>query len=65
MKYRKWSAEEVVFIKEHSGRLSDTEIAEMLGAIKNEHITRDMIRRQRRNIGKVKKRGRKNPNPVV
>ena len=65
MKYRKWTLEETRFVREHSDRMSDQEIANALSLVKNEEITRDMVRRQRRNMGTAKKRGRKSPNPIV
>ena len=61
MKYKKWSNAELLFIRENVA-LSDKHIASELSRITGQSITDSMVRRQRRDMGAVKKRGRKRKN---
>jgi len=56
--YKKWTAEEVEFIKNNYNIISDTELAVKLTEMLNQQITTSMIRRQRRKLEIVKPRGR-------
>ena len=58
MKYKKWSQAELLFIRENLS-MSDKDIGAELSRITQQIITDSMIRRQRRVMGAVKKRGRK------
>ena len=58
MKYKKWSQAELLFIRENLS-MSDKDIGPELSRITQQIITDSMIRRQRRVMGKIKKRGRK------
>ena len=56
--YKKWTAEEVDFIKNNYNIISDTELAVKLTEMLNQQITTSMIRRQRRKLEIIKPRGR-------
>lgn len=63
MSYRKWTPEDLEFIKNNAGNICDDEIAAKLSAITNSNITTPMIRRQRRKLNIQKSRGR--PKKIV
>lgn len=56
--YKKWSEAEIGFIRANIDLLSDDELANKLSSMTGENITYGMVRRQRRKLGIVKKRGR-------
>lgn len=56
--YKKWTVEEVDFIKNNYNIVSDIELASKLSQMANQPITTSMIRRQRRKLEIVKPRGR-------
>jgi hypothetical protein len=56
--YKKWTIEEIDFIKNNHTIVSDTEMANKLSQILGQPITTSMIRRQRRKLDIVKSRGR-------
>jgi hypothetical protein len=56
--YKKWTIEEVDFIKNNYTIISDTELANKLSQMLGQPITTSMIRRQRRKLDIVKSRGR-------
>ena len=58
MKYRKWSQNELSYIKHHYKDISDKKLAEKLTEITGENITGSMVRRQRRNFEMEKAQGR-------
>lgn len=63
--YKKWSDAELSFIRENINSLSDMELAVKLSGMTGENISTGMIRRQRRKLGVIKKRGRPCKNKVV
>jgi hypothetical protein len=56
--YKKWTDAELGFIKDNINVLNDHELANKLSTMTGENITYGMIRRQRRKLGIIKKRGR-------
>ena len=58
MKYKKWSDTELSYIKHHSADIPDKYIAQKMTEMGGTTITADMIRRQRRNLKIVKRKGR-------
>ena len=63
--YKKWTDSEIQFLNENIAIYSDEELAAKLSQITGQNITYGMIRRQRRKIGVVKKRGRRPKNKSV
>lgn len=57
-KYKRWTTEELDYIRENYQKHKDKELAKMLSEKFGSEVTIDMLRRQRRNIGTKKKRGR-------
>lgn len=57
--YKKWTEAEIQFIRDNIGQSSDIELANKLSSMTGENITYGMIRRQRRKLGVIKKRGRR------
>lgn len=57
-KYKRWSSEELQFIRENCESIKDKELAEILSEGTPAMVTVDMIRRQRRKLQIRKKRGR-------
>lgn len=62
MNYRKWTKEDLEFIKNNTGTLSDHAIASKLGEMTGSNISVAMVRTQRRKIGLKKIRGRHSKN---
>lgn len=58
MKYKKWSDTELSYIKHHSADIPDKYIAQKMTEMGGTAITADMVRRQRRNLKIVKRKGR-------
>ena len=58
MTYKKWSDNELSYIKHHYLIFSDKNIAVELSKITGENITSSMVRRQRRNLHIEKSQGR-------
>ena len=58
MSYKKWSDNELSYIKHHYLKYSDKIIAQNLSEISGQNITPSMVRRQRRNIHAEKGQGR-------
>jgi hypothetical protein len=56
--YKKWTVEEIDFIKNNYNVISDMELAVKLTEMLNQQITTSMIRRQRRKLEIIKPRGR-------
>lgn len=56
--YKKWSSEEMEFIKNHHGLIRDEELATKLSQMTGQNVTTAMIRRQRRKLSLKKSRGR-------
>jgi hypothetical protein len=56
--YKKWTVEEIDFIKNNYNVVSDMELAVKLSEMLNQQITTSMIRRQRRKLEIIKPRGR-------
>jgi hypothetical protein len=56
--YKKWTEEELKFLNDNISILRDEELASKLSQITGQNITYGMVRRQRRKLGIVKKRGR-------
>ena len=56
--YKKWTVEEIDFIKNNYNVVSDMELAVKLTEMLNQQITTSMIRRQRRKLEIIKPRGR-------
>lgn len=56
--YKKWTSEELDFIKNNQEILNDDALAAQLCGISGQNVTRSMIRRQRRKLNIKKKRGR-------
>lgn len=63
--YKKWNASEIQFIQENMGISTDDQIAAKLSQITGQNITYGMVRRQRRKMGVIKKRGRPRKNRDV
>lgn len=63
--YKKWNQTELQFLNDNIATMSDDEIAAKLSQITGQNITYGMIRRQRRKLGVVKKRGRRPKNNVL
>ena len=63
--YKKWNASEIQFIQENMGISTDDQIASKLSQITGQNITYGMVRRQRRKMGVIKKRGRPRKNKDV
>lgn len=63
--YKKWNASEIQFIQENMGISTDDQIASKLSQITGQNITYGMVRRQRRKMGVIKKRGRPRKNRDV
>ena len=59
MNYRKWTSNDLEFIKNNSNTMKDSELAQQLSASTGNDITVAMIRNQRRKAGLSKNRGRK------
>lgn len=57
-KYKKWSNEEIEFIKNNHQLVRDDELATKLSQMVGENVTTAMIRRQRRKLMIKKERGR-------
>jgi len=58
MKYKKWSDTELSYIKHHSADIPDKYIAQKMTEMGGTAITADMVRRQRRNLKIIKRKGR-------
>jgi translation elongation factor EF-Ts len=58
MKYKKWTDQELLFIKHHCDNIADKIIAKKLSEITGESISNSMVRRQRRNMNIAKNKGR-------
>lgn len=56
--YKKWSNEEMEFIKNNHGIVRDEELAVKLSQMTGQNVTTAMIRRQRRKLSLKKSRGR-------
>jgi|688.fasta_scaffold924302_2 hypothetical protein len=56
--YKKWTVEEIEFIKNNYNVVSDMALAVKLSEMLNQEITTSMIRRQRRKLEIIKPRGR-------
>ena len=56
--YKKWSNEEMEFIKNNHGVVRDEELAVKLSQMTGQNVTTAMIRRQRRKLSLKKSRGR-------
>ena len=63
--YKKWTDAELNFINENIREHSDEQVASQLSKITGSNITCDMVRRQRRQMGIMKKRGRKPKNQNI
>jgi hypothetical protein len=59
--YKKWNQNEIQFILDNQNML-DKEIAAKLSQITSQNITANMVRRQRRKSGIMRKRGRPSKN---
>lgn len=57
-KYKRWTKEELDYIRENYQQHKDKELAKMLSERFESNVTIDMLRRQRRNMGTSKPRGR-------
>ena len=57
-KYKKWSDDETSFIRDNHQNMCDATLAAKLSEMSSAVITMSMIRRQRRKLNLVKKRGR-------
>jgi hypothetical protein len=64
-KYKKWNTEEIEFIRNNHNSAKDNDLANQLSKVFNTCITASMVRRQRRKLGLVKKRGRPCKNLVT
>jgi len=58
MKYKKWTDQELLYIKHHYADIPDKIIAQKLSEMTAENITGSMVRRQRRNMFISKNKGR-------
>jgi len=58
MKYKKWTDQELLYIKHHCSDIPDKIVAQKLSEITAETITSSMVRRQRRNMNISKNKGR-------
>lgn len=56
--YKKWTDQEIEFIKDNSLNMNDKELSMKLSQMTGENISLAMIRRQRRKLSVIKKRGR-------
>jgi hypothetical protein len=56
--YKKWTDPEIQFIKENALTMNDQTLSVKLSQMTGENISLAMIRRQRRKLSVVKKRGR-------
>jgi hypothetical protein len=56
--YKKWSLDELEFIKNNQNLLNDETLASKLSEMTGQNVTRSMIRRQRRKLLIKKNRGR-------
>lgn len=56
--YKKWTDQEIQFIKDNSLNMNDKELSLKLSQMTSENISLAMIRRQRRKLSVIKKRGR-------
>jgi hypothetical protein len=63
--YKKWSNEELDFIKNNHGIVRDEELAVKLSQMTGQNVTTAMIRRQRRKLSLKKSRGRPRKNDSV
>lgn len=57
-KYKRWTKEELDYIRENYQQHKDKELAKMLSEKFGADVTINMLRRQRRNMGTAKPRGR-------
>jgi len=57
-KYKKWKIEELNYIEKNFKKIKDKDLVSAFNKKFSDNITIDMLRRQRRKIGAVKKRGR-------
>ena len=58
--YRKWSEDELQFIRDNSGNMKDEELSIKLNEVTGSNdITVAMVRRQRRKLNITKTRGRR------
>ena len=58
MVYKKWSDNELSYIKHHYLKYSDKIIADKLSEMTGQNISSSMVRRQRRNLKIEKSKGR-------
>jgi hypothetical protein len=63
--YKKWTNDELEYIKSNQKLLSDDEMAAKLGQMTGGSVTTAMIRRQRRKLGIQKQKGRRKKNIVL
>ena len=56
--YKKWTNDETDYIKNYHSTISDEDLAKKLTQLSSQSVTTSMIRRQRRKLLIVKKRGR-------
>lgn len=63
--YKKWTQTELEFLNKNISVYSDEELAVKLSQITGQNITYGMIRRQRRKLGVIKKRGRRPKNKGI
>lgn len=61
--YKKWTNDEIQYIKDNHTSLPDEYLAAKLSKITGSNITTAMIRRQRRKLKLIKPRGRPSSNP--
>jgi hypothetical protein len=62
--YRKWTSTDIQYILDNQNML-DKDIAVKLSQITGENISANMVRRQRRKSGIMKKRGRPQKNRLI
>jgi uncharacterized membrane protein YidH (DUF202 family) len=60
--YKKWTQDELDFIRDNQSTMNDDILAAKLCGISGQNITRSMIRRQRRKLNIKKQRGRPRKN---
>jgi len=53
-----WNEKERQFIREHAGKIKDTDLAAQLTQMTGRRITLQSLRKQRRKLGIIKARGR-------
>lgn len=58
MVYRKWTDDDILYIKNNYHNMTDNELASKLSSINNTNITVAMIRNKRRQMSVKKSRGR-------